>query len=112
MKISMMPTKSSDSPERKETTTLFKSSSVEPLIIQDFQEQKNQLSEERQESTESENDERCESKVNVRTNAKTDGTTKEGGETSKLTRSKRISCQDTIHEAEEDDGLTMDRVGK
>ncbi|XP_043266964.1 cGMP-specific 3',5'-cyclic phosphodiesterase-like [Venturia canescens] len=109
MKISMMPTGSTDSPEQK--ATLLKSSTAEPLIIRDFEERKSHLPDERQKSTESENDEQTESKVNLSTSAKTDGT-REGGETLKLTRSKRISCQDTIHEVEEDDGLTMDRVGK
>ncbi|PBC29814.1 cGMP-specific 3',5'-cyclic phosphodiesterase [Apis cerana cerana] len=30
----------------------------------------------------------------------------------KLCRSKRITCQDTIHEYDEDDGLTMEKVGR
>lgn len=34
------------------------------------------------------------------------------GEIARLYRSKKVSCQDTIHEYDEDDSLTMDRVGR
>lgn len=34
------------------------------------------------------------------------------GEIARLCRSKKVSCQDTIHEYDEDDNLTMDRVGR
>lgn len=33
-------------------------------------------------------------------------------EIAKLCRSKKVSCQDIIHEYDEDDNLTMDRVGR
>lgn len=33
-------------------------------------------------------------------------------EIARLCRAKRITCQDTIPEYEEDDGLTLDRVGR
>lgn len=33
-------------------------------------------------------------------------------EIAKMCRSKKVSCQDTIHEYDEDDNLTMDRVGR
>ncbi|KYN19994.1 cGMP-specific 3',5'-cyclic phosphodiesterase [Trachymyrmex cornetzi] len=52
---------------------------------------------------------RSESKVPLSTSTKTD--VKEI-EIARLYRSKRISCQDTIHEYDEDDNLTMDRVGR
>jgi len=52
---------------------------------------------------------RPESKVPLSTSTKTD--VKEG-EIARLCRSKRISCQDTIPEYDEDDNLTMDRVGR
>ena len=114
MKISTMPTRSADSPERKESTILVKSSPVEPPIIHDNHQPRRNSREEPQESIEQENSElndRSESKLPLSMSTKTDGI-KETGDMSRLTRSKRISCQDTIHEAEEDDGLTMDRVGK
>ncbi|EFN82779.1 cGMP-specific 3',5'-cyclic phosphodiesterase isoform X2 [Harpegnathos saltator] len=47
--------------------------------------------------------------VPLSTSTKTD--VKEG-EIARLCRSKRVSCQDTIHEYDEDDSLTMDRVGR
>lgn len=50
-----------------------------------------------------------ESKVHLSTNMKTDV---RDCEISRLYKSKRVSCQDTIHESEEDDGLTMEKVGK
>ncbi|XP_012222882.1 cGMP-specific 3',5'-cyclic phosphodiesterase isoform X2 [Linepithema humile] len=52
---------------------------------------------------------RPESKVPLSTSTKTD--VKEI-EIARLCRSKRVSCQDTIHEYDEDDNLTMDRVGR
>lgn len=52
---------------------------------------------------------RSESKVSLSTSTKTD--VKEI-EIARLCRSKRISCQDIIHEYDEDDNLTMDRVGR
>ncbi|XP_020294771.1 cGMP-specific 3',5'-cyclic phosphodiesterase-like isoform X2 [Pseudomyrmex gracilis] len=52
---------------------------------------------------------RTESKIPLSTSTKTD--TKEG-EIARLCKSKRISCQDTIHEYDEEDNLTMDRVGR
>ncbi|KAI4504702.1 hypothetical protein M0802_000252 [Mischocyttarus mexicanus] len=52
---------------------------------------------------------REESKLSLSTSMKTE--IKEN-EISRLCRSKRISCQDTIPEYDEDDGLTMDRVGR
>lgn len=33
-------------------------------------------------------------------------------EVARLCRSKRITCQDTIHEYDEEDGLTMEKVGR
>ncbi|XP_063978763.1 cGMP-specific 3',5'-cyclic phosphodiesterase-like [Diachasmimorpha longicaudata] len=53
---------------------------------------------------------KIESKINLSGSIKTD--IKEGSELLKLTKSKRIPCPDTIHEFEEDTGLTMERVGK
>lgn len=50
-----------------------------------------------------------ESKVHLSTNMKTDV---RDCEISRLCKTKRVSCQDTIHEFEEDDGLTMEKVGK
>ena len=50
-----------------------------------------------------------ESKVLLSTNIKTEG---KESEVSKLCRNKRMSCQETIHENEEDDGLTIEKVGK
>lgn len=47
--------------------------------------------------------------VPLSTSTKTD--VKEG-EIARLCRSKKISCQDTIHEYDEDDSLSMDRVGR
>lgn len=52
---------------------------------------------------------RSESKVLLSTSTKTD--VKEI-EIARLCRGKRVSCQDTIHEYDEDDNLTMDRVGR
>lgn len=52
---------------------------------------------------------RSESKVPLGTSTKTD--VKEI-EIVRLCRSKRVSCQDIIHEYDEDDNLTMDRVGR
>ncbi|KMQ97127.1 cgmp-specific 3 -cyclic phosphodiesterase-like protein [Lasius niger] len=52
---------------------------------------------------------RPKSKVSLSTSTKTD--VKEV-EIAKLCRSKKVSCQDTIHEYDEDDNLTMDRVGR
>lgn len=52
---------------------------------------------------------REESKIPLSTSTKTD--VKES-EIARLYRSKRISCQDTIHEYDEDDSLTMDKVGR
>ncbi|KAG7200832.1 hypothetical protein KM043_003202 [Ampulex compressa] len=52
---------------------------------------------------------REESKLPVSTSTKTE--IKEG-DIARLCRSKRISCQDTIHEYDEDDGITMERVGR
>lgn len=52
---------------------------------------------------------RSESKVPLSTSTKTD--VKEI-EIAKLGRSKKVSCQDIIHEYDEDDNLTMDRVGR
>ncbi|XP_011329812.2 cGMP-specific 3',5'-cyclic phosphodiesterase isoform X2 [Ooceraea biroi] len=52
---------------------------------------------------------RPESKVPLSTSTKTD--VKEG-EIVRLCRNKKVSCQDTIHEYDEDDNLTMDRVGR
>jgi len=52
---------------------------------------------------------RSESKVPLSTSTKTD--VKEI-EIAKLCRSKRVSCQETIHEYDEDDNLTIDRVGR
>lgn len=52
---------------------------------------------------------RSESKVPLSISTKTD--VKEI-EIARLCRSKRISCQDIIHEYDEDDNLTMDRVGR
>ncbi|KAH0952975.1 hypothetical protein HN011_011017 [Eciton burchellii] len=52
---------------------------------------------------------RPESKVLLSISTKTD--VKEG-EIARLCRSKKVSCQDTIHEYDEDDNLTMDRVGR
>lgn len=52
---------------------------------------------------------RPESKVPLSTSTKTD--VKEG-EIARLCRSKKVSCQDTIHEYDEDDSLSMDRVGR
>jgi len=52
---------------------------------------------------------RPESKVLLSTSIKTD--VKEG-EIARLCRSKKVSCQDTIHEYDEDDSLTMDKVGR
>lgn len=50
-----------------------------------------------------------ESKLSLSTSMKTDMKECER----RLCRVKRISCQqDTIHEYDEDDGLTMDRVGR
>ncbi|XP_015176353.1 PREDICTED: cGMP-specific 3',5'-cyclic phosphodiesterase isoform X2 [Polistes dominula] len=57
------------------------------------------------------NIDREESKLSLSTSMKTE--IKENEITSsRLCRSKRISCQDTIHEYDEDDGLTMNRVGR
>ncbi|XP_011296967.1 cGMP-specific 3',5'-cyclic phosphodiesterase [Fopius arisanus] len=53
---------------------------------------------------------KIESKINLSGSIKTD--IKEGSELLKLTKNKRIPCPDTIHEFEEDTGLTMERVGK
>ncbi|XP_012344985.1 cGMP-specific 3',5'-cyclic phosphodiesterase isoform X1 [Apis florea] len=50
-----------------------------------------------------------ESKLPLSISIKTD--TKDS-EIVKLCRSKRITCQDTIHEYDEDDGLTMEKVGR
>lgn len=50
-----------------------------------------------------------ESKVYLSTNMKTDV---RDCEILRLCKSKRVFCQDTIHESEEDDGLTMEKVGK
>lgn len=53
-----------------------------------------------------------ESKITVNVNVKTDF---KDGEVSRLCRSKRISCQDTIPESDEDNRdneLTMERVGR
>lgn len=52
---------------------------------------------------------RLESKILLSTSTKTD---MKEAEIAKLCRNKRVSCQDTIHEYDEDDGLTMDRVGR
>jgi len=52
---------------------------------------------------------RSESKVPLSTSTKTD--VKEI-EIARLCRSKRVSCQETIHEYDEDDNLTIDRVGR
>lgn len=52
---------------------------------------------------------RPKSKVSLSTSTKTD--VKEV-EIPKLCKSKKVSCQDTIHEYDEDDNLTMDRVGR
>ncbi|KAF7419006.1 hypothetical protein HZH68_001659 [Vespula germanica] len=53
--------------------------------------------------------EREESKLSLSTSMKTDIKEKE---IARLCRSKRICGQDTIHEYDEDDGLTMERVGR
>ncbi|XP_034179846.1 phosphodiesterase 6 [Osmia lignaria lignaria] len=50
-----------------------------------------------------------ESKLPLSTSTKTE--IKES-DIARICRSKRITCQDTIHEYDEDDGLTMDKVGR
>lgn len=50
-----------------------------------------------------------ESKLPLSTSTKTE--IKES-DIARVCRSKRITCQDTIHEYDEDDGLTMDKVGR
>ncbi|KAM0730855.1 cGMP-specific 3',5'-cyclic phosphodiesterase [Formica fusca] len=52
---------------------------------------------------------RPKSKISLSTSTKTD---MKEVEIAKLCRSKKVSCQDTIHEYDEDDNLTMDRVGR
>ncbi|XP_066586223.1 cGMP-specific 3',5'-cyclic phosphodiesterase [Prorops nasuta] len=54
-------------------------------------------------------DARDESKLPLSTSTKTD---KNEGDISRLCRSKRVSCQDTIPEHEEDNGLTIEAVGR
>lgn len=51
---------------------------------------------------------RSESKVLLSTSIKTDVEI----EIARLCRGKRVSYQDTIHEYDEDDNLTMDKVGR
>lgn len=46
------------------------------------------------------------------TSIKTDAKDSEIVLKDRLCRSKRITCQDTIHEYDEDDGLTMEKVGR
>ena len=53
-----------------------------------------------------------ESKLPLSTGIKTDGKDSEIVLKDRLCRSKRITCQDTIHEYDEDDGLTMEKVGR
>ena len=53
-----------------------------------------------------------ESKLSISTSIKTDAKDSEIVLTDRLCRSKRITCQDTIHEYDEDDGLTMEKVGR
>ncbi|XP_031825771.2 phosphodiesterase 6 [Nomia melanderi] len=50
------------------------------------------------------------SKLPLSPSTKTD--IKDGGDIVRLCRSKRITCQETIHEYDEDDGLTMEKVGR
>lgn len=50
------------------------------------------------------------SKLPLSPSTKTD--IKDSGEIVRLCRSKRITCQETIHEYDEDDGLTMEKVGR
>lgn len=50
-----------------------------------------------------------ESKLPLSTSIKTDA---KDSEIVRICRSKRIICQDTIHEYDEDDGLTMEKVGR
>lgn len=50
-----------------------------------------------------------ESKVSLNISTKTD---MKESEIARLCKSKRVSCHDTIHEYDEDDNLTMDRVGR
>lgn len=52
-----------------------------------------------------------ESKVTLSGSMKTESRDS-GVEMLRIIRTKRIPCPDTIHEFDEDDGLTMDRVGK
>lgn len=52
---------------------------------------------------------RPKSKISLSTSTKTD---MKDVEIVKMCRSKKVSCQDTIHEYDEDDNLTMDRVGR
>lgn len=52
---------------------------------------------------------RPKSKISLSTSTKTD---MKEVEIAKLCKSKKVSCQDTIHEYDEDDSLTMDRVGR
>lgn len=63
-----------------------------------------------QSSDESKDAIKCESKVNLSGSIKTES--KDTGELIRHSRTKKVPCPDTIHEFEEDDGLTMDRVGK
>lgn len=106
MKISAVPT-SSKIPERKECTLVQSSPDhdlpLSQMSVSTFN-QDNKFNKAEQNTHE-------ESKVLLSTNMKTDG---REGEVSRFCRSKRVSvsCQDTIHESEEDDGLTMEKVGK
>ncbi|KAK9301706.1 hypothetical protein QLX08_006106 [Tetragonisca angustula] len=53
-----------------------------------------------------------ESKLSISTSIKTDAKDSEIVLKDRLCRSKKITCQDTIHEYDEDDGLTMEKVGR
>lgn len=53
-----------------------------------------------------------ESKLPLSTSIKTDTKDSEIVLKDRICRSKRITCQDTIHEYDEDDSLTMEKVGR
>ncbi|XP_024936259.1 cGMP-specific 3',5'-cyclic phosphodiesterase isoform X2 [Cephus cinctus] len=100
MKISTM-SRSSKTPDR-EDSALVQSSLNSAL-------DENCDSELASDSSEIQEPMREESKLTLSSSTKTD--LKEG-DISRLRRSRRVTCQDTIHESEEEEGLTMDKVAK